>query len=154
MRIGFSFGLTSGVITTLGLLVGLSRGTSSRTAVLAGILTIAVADALSDAMGIHVSEEGEGVHTGREVWTSTLATFVSKLAVALTFAVPVLLLPLGTATVAAVVWGAALLAILSVVTARDQGVSPPRLVVEHLGLALLVVAGSYLVGLAIDAVLG
>lgn len=154
MRIGFSFGLTSGVITTLGLLVGLSRGTSSRTAVLAGILTIAVADALSDAMGIHVSEEGEGVHTGREVWTSTLATFVSKLAVALTFAVPVLLLPLGTATVAAVVWGAALLAILSVVTARDQGVSPPRLVVEHLGLALLVVAGSYLVGLAIDAILG
>ncbi len=113
-----------------------------------------MADALSDAMGIHVSEEGEGVHTGREVWTSTLATFVSKLAVALTFAVPVLLLPLGTATVAAVVWGAALLAILSVVTARDQGVSPPRLVVEHLGLALLVVAGSYLVGLAIDAVLG
>lgn len=154
MRVGFSFGLTSGVITTLGLLVGLSRGTSSRTAVLAGILTIAVADALSDAMGIHVSEEGEGVHTGREVWTSTLATFVSKLAVALTFAVPVLLLPLGTATVAAVVWGAALLAILSVVTARDQGVSPPRLVVEHLGLALLVVAGSYLVGLAIDAILG
>lgn len=153
MRIGFSFGLTSGVITTLGLLVGLSRGTSSRTAVLAGILTIAVADALSDAMGIHVSEEGEGVHTGREVWTSTLATFVSKLAVALTFAVPVLLLPLGAATVAAVVWGAALLALLSVVTARDQGVSPPRLVVEHLGLALLVVAGSYLVGLAIDAVL-
>jgi hypothetical protein len=83
-----SFGLTSGVITTLGLLVGLSAGTSSRTAVVAGILTIAVADSLSDALGIHMSEESEGVHAPREVWVATLATFGAKLVMALTFATP------------------------------------------------------------------
>ena len=39
---------------TLGLMVGLHAGTHSMPAVLGGILTIAVADAMSDALGIHV----------------------------------------------------------------------------------------------------
>ena len=54
---GVSFGLTSGTITTLGLIVGLHAGTHSRLAVIGGILTIAVADALSDALGMHIAEE-------------------------------------------------------------------------------------------------
>lgn len=56
-RTGLGFGLTSGVITTLGLMVGLHSGTNSKTAVIGGILVIAVADAFSDALGIHLSEE-------------------------------------------------------------------------------------------------
>jgi hypothetical protein len=51
LKIGFSFGLTSGVITTLGLMVGLHAGTHSKSVVLGGLLTIAVADAMSDALG-------------------------------------------------------------------------------------------------------
>jgi len=48
-KTGLSFGLTSGVITTLRLMVGLHSGTRSRTVVIGGILTIAIADAMSDA---------------------------------------------------------------------------------------------------------
>lgn len=40
---GVHFGLTSGVITTLGLMVGLHSGTHSLRAVAGGILTIAIA---------------------------------------------------------------------------------------------------------------
>jgi len=58
LRTGISFGLTSAVITTLGLMVGLHSGTGSRLVVLGGILTIAIADAFSDALGIHISEKG------------------------------------------------------------------------------------------------
>lgn len=54
---GLSFGLTSGVITTLGLIVGLHAGTHSRMVVIGGILTVAISDAMSDALGIHISEE-------------------------------------------------------------------------------------------------
>ena len=54
IRKGFGFGLTSGIITTLGLMIGLTFGTSSKAIVLGGIILIAVADALSDAMGMHV----------------------------------------------------------------------------------------------------
>lgn len=151
VRVGISFGLTSGVITTLGLLVGLSAGTSSRLAVLGGIFTIAVADSMSDALGIHVSEESEGVHTQREVWTATLATFATKLLTAVTFAIPVLLLDLDVAIVVALLWGAALLTVLSLDLARRQDVSPRSLIVEHLGVAALVVAAAHLVGLGISA---
>ncbi|KKK69804.1 hypothetical protein LCGC14_2930360, partial [marine sediment metagenome] len=48
IKTGFSFGLTSGIITTLGLMVGLSSGTKSRLAVIGGVLIIAIADSLSD----------------------------------------------------------------------------------------------------------
>ena len=150
VRVGISFGLTSGVITTLGLLVGLSAGTSSRLAVLGGIFTIAVADSLSDALGIHVSEESEGVHTQREVWTATVATFVTKLLTAMTFAIPVMLLDLEVAVVVAIVWGAAALTVLSLDLARRQRVDPWPLVIEHLVVAALVVIAAHLVGLVVS----
>ncbi len=52
LNTGISFGLTSGVITTLGLIVGLHSGTHSKLAIIGGIITIAIADAFSDALGI------------------------------------------------------------------------------------------------------
>jgi VIT1/CCC1 family predicted Fe2+/Mn2+ transporter len=151
LRVGMSFGVTSGIITTLGLLVGLSAGTSSRPAVLGGIFTIAVADSLSDALGIHISEESEGIHAQREVWTATVATFVTKLLTALTFAIPVGLLDLDAAVVVSIVWGASALTALSWDLARHQGLNPRPLVVEHLVVAALVVAAAHLVGLGISA---
>jgi hypothetical protein len=87
---GVHFGLTSGVITTLGLIVGLHSGTHSELAVLGGIVTIAVADGLSDALGIHIAKEAEQRHSTRHVWHATLATFVAKFGMAATFVVPVL----------------------------------------------------------------
>jgi VIT1/CCC1 family predicted Fe2+/Mn2+ transporter len=152
--VGISFGVTSGIITTIGLLVGLSAGTNSRTAVLAGILTIAVADSLSDALGIHVSEESEGVHTPREVWGATAATFAAKLIMALTFVIPVLLFPLDTAVIVAIVWGAISLTVLSIDMGRRQEVDPRPIVLEHLGVAALVVVAAHLLGLAVSAFLG
>lgn len=154
LSVGISFGVTSGIITTTGLLVGLSAGTSSRTAVLAGILTIAVADALSDALGIHISEENEGVHTPREVWAATAATFASKLLMALTFVIPVLLLPLDTAVIVAVLWGAIALTVLSIDLGRRQGIDPRPIVLEHLGVAILVVVAAQVLGFAVSALLG
>ena len=146
LRVGISFGLTSGVITTLGLLVGLSAGTSSRLAVVGGVFTIAVADSLSDALGIHVAEESEGVHSQREVWTATIATFVSKLLMALTFAIPVLVLDLDTAVIVSVVWGAAALSLLSWNLAQTQGVKARPIVTEHLAVAALVITVAHLLG--------
>ncbi len=104
LRTGITFGLTSAVITTLGLMVGLHSGTHSRTVVLGGILTIAIADAFSDALGIHVSEESENTHTTRQIWLSTFATFFAKFLFALTFAVPVFFLSLTTAIFVSLVW--------------------------------------------------
>jgi hypothetical protein len=58
---GLSFGLTSGAITTHGLLVGLAAGTESGVAVIGGVITISLTDAMSDALGVHISEESYGL---------------------------------------------------------------------------------------------
>jgi VIT1/CCC1 family predicted Fe2+/Mn2+ transporter len=146
IKTGFSFGLTSGVITTLGLIVGLNAGTRSELAVIGGILTIAVADAFSDALGIHISEESEIKHTAREIWESTASTFLSKFVFAMTFVVPILLFPLITAIIISIVWGLFLLGIFSFYIAREQKVKPWRVIMEHLIIAFVVIIVTNFVG--------
>lgn len=147
IKTGVSFGLTSAVITTLGLMVGLNAGTHSRLAVMGGILTIAVADAFSDALGIHIAEESENTHTPWEIWQATIATLLSKFLFALTFAIPVFFLELSTAVAVSVVYGLSILGLLSFFLARGQGDNPWKVIAEHLGIALLVIVVTHGVGL-------
>ncbi len=146
--------MTSGAITTLGLMVGLHSGTHSRLAVIGGILTIAIADAFSDALGIHVSEEAEHVHTEREIWASTIATFISKLFLALTFMIPVFLFELSTAILVSVVWGLTMLTLISWKIARKQGNTPWKVITEHVGIAMAVIVITHYVGDWIGATFG
>ncbi len=149
---GFSFGLTSGIITTLGLMVGLHSGTHSKLVVLGGILTIAIADAFSDALGIHISEESENKHTAKEIWESTIATFLSKLVFALTFIIPVLLFELSTAIVVSIIWGLSILGIVSFNIAIKQKTKPWKVIAEHLFIALLVIVITHYVGELISSI--
>jgi VIT1/CCC1 family predicted Fe2+/Mn2+ transporter len=145
-KTGLSFGLTSGVITTLGLMVGLHSGTHSRTIVIGGILTIAIADAMSDALGIHVSEESKNSGPTMQIWEATLATFLAKFVIALTFVIPVVVRPLDQAIVISVIWGLLLLAGLSLFVARAQAIAPWKVIGEHIVIALFVVASTHYVG--------
>lgn len=145
-KIGFSFGLTSGIITTLGLIVGLHASTHSRLVVIGGILIIAITDAFSDAMGIHMSEESEGKHSTKEIWESTICTFLTKFIFALTFVAPVLLLPLTTAIIVCVLWGVVLITLFSLYLARQQGTRFWRVASEHLLIMGLVIIVTHYVG--------
>jgi len=135
-------------------MVGLHSGTHSKLAVIGGILTIALADAFSDALGIHISEESEGRHASREIWESTIFTFSSKLVFALTFLIPVLLLELSTAVVVGIVWGLLVLSLLSYRIAREQKGSPWKVVSEHLIVALVVIVAAHYVGDWLSLALG
>lgn len=136
---GLSFGLTSGIITTLGMMVGLYSGTNSKLAVLGGILTIAIADAFSDALGIHISEESESHRTQKEVWESTFATFIAKLVFALTFVIPVLMFNLKEAVFVSIAWGLFLLGGISFFMARARKEAAWKVIGEHWIIALLVI---------------
>lgn len=146
IEVGYSFGLTSGIITTLGLMVGLNSGTNSKLAVLGGILTIAIADAFSDALGIHVSEESENKHSKKEIWESTLSTFLFKFVVASSFIIPVVFLALETAVVVGIIWGFLLLVVMSFRIAHVQNIKPRNVVLEHLTIALIVILLAQFIG--------
>jgi len=146
LKTGISFGLTSGIITTLGLMVGLNSGTHSRLAVIGGILTIAIADAFSDALGIHVSEESENKHSHKEIWESTSYTFLSKLIFSLTFLIPLLLLELSLAIIVSVIWGVFLMIVFNFYIAKDQKQKPWKVVAEHLLIVLVVIVLAHYIG--------
>jgi len=146
LKVGFSFGITSGIITTLGLMVGLHSGTHSRLAVVGGILIIAIADAFSDALGIHISEESENQHTPKQIWVSTISTFISKFFFSVTFVIPVLLLKLSTAVIVSIIWGFLMLAMLSYRISKEQKVNSWKVIGEHLLIASIVIIATHYLG--------
>lgn len=146
VRTGISFGLVSGIITTLGLIVGLNSGTHLKMVVVGGILVIAVADAFSDALGIHVSEESNKQRSGKEIWESTLSTFFSKFVIALTFLFPVLLFKLSLAIIISVIWGLLLIGFFSFYLAKQQKKKALPIVLEHIFIAILVIIITHYVG--------
>ena len=154
VRTGLFFGATSGVITTIGLITGLNAGTHSVTAVLGGIFVIALADAMSDALGIHLAEEAKPDATTQLIWSATVSTFLNKFVFALSFAVPLLLLPLDQAVIVSLVWGMLVIVVLSYFLARVQNASPVMIIAEHLGIAILVVVLSHLIGIWVSAKFG
>lgn len=137
---GFGFGVTSGIITTLGLTFGLAN-LGSKEIIIIGIITIAVADAFSDALGIHISEESEKKHKNseKEVWESTISTYLSKLIVASLFVIPFLFLTIKTSLIISVIYGTILLTFLSYDIAVKRKIKSWKVITEHLGIAFLVI---------------
>ena len=152
LKIGIFFGITSGIITTLGLMVGLYASTSSEMVVLGGILTIAVADSLSDALGIHMAEESVRGNTHKQVWESTIAAFFTKFLFALTFIIPVLFLALQTAIIISIVWGLISLIFINYFIAKDKNEKFWVLAAEHVSIAAVVIVATYFIGIWISTV--
>lgn len=143
---GLSFGVVSGIITTLGLIVGLHSGTHSRVVVLGGIFVIAIADALSDSLGIHISEEASNKSSSKEIWQSTFATFLAKFFVAMIFIIPIILFELNIAIIASVILGLFLISIFSYVIAKQNKAKPFPIVLEHLVISIAVIVITHYVG--------
>jgi len=147
LKTGFSFGLISGIITTIGLIVGLHSGTHSKFVIIGGILTIAIADAFSDALGIHISEESENKHSIREIWESTFSTFIAKFVFAMTFLAPILVFKnLSFAIIASIIWGLSCIGVFSYFMAKEQRVKPLKVVMEHIFIAFIVIVSTHFVG--------
>ncbi len=154
IRAGLGFGLTSSIITSLGLMVGLQAGTNSKLAVIGGIITIAVADSLSDSLGIHISKEAEDKHSGKEIWEATLSTLFFKFLFASTFIIPLLFFELNTAVVISIIWGLLLLSVFSYIIAKRNKENPWFTIGEHLTIALIVIVSTHFIGLAVDSIFG
>lgn len=148
---GFGFGITSGIITTLGMIVGLNAATNSEVAVIGGILTIAVADSLSDAFGIHISEEYSSKRSSSKgVWQSTFSTFFAKLFFALTFLVPFIIFSLSSAILVSILWGLSLITLFSYYLAKKKNSSMFKTISEHLAISIFVIVATNFLGKVIS----
>ena len=143
---GLSFGLTSGIITTLGIMIGLNTGTSLRIAVIGGILTVAIADAFSDALGIHMAEESIHRNSHKAIWEATIATFLTKFIIASSFIIAILFLDLSLAIKINLAWGLLLLVIFNYILAKQRNEKPFKIIAEHILIAAIVITITFFLG--------
>ena len=143
---GFGFGTASGVITTMGMIVGLYSSSAARLAIIGGIFTVSVADALSDALGEHISEESKTHPKARDVRNITISTFFSKLIIGLSFVIPFIFLPVGHAVLISVIYSALVLILLSLRIAKRTGQNRFEVITEHLLVGFAVVVITFFLG--------
>ena len=130
----------------MGLMVDINAITDSRIAVLGIIFTLAIADSMSDALGIHMAEEARTYSTTQSIWLATFTTFITKAVITLTFTLPVLLLNLKLAILISIIWGILLISSLSYKVAIDSHQNPIKVISEHLMLAFVVIVLSNFMG--------
>ena len=153
LKRGSGFGLTSAVITTLGMIVGLNSATHSRLAVIGGIIMIAIADSLSDGLGMHISEEfSRRKNKEKEIWRVMGFTILFKFIFAANFVIPFLILDLYNAIIISLVWGGLLISVFSFYLGRENKVNPLKVIAEHLIIASLVIVITYYLGILVGNV--
>jgi vacuolar iron transporter family protein len=141
----FSFGATSGIITNLGLITGLDTLAHPKMSIIGGILVIALADNISDSVGVHIYQESECINE-KEAWLSTITNFLARVLISATFIVLVAILPIKLAVPWSVLWGLTLLTIMSYTIAKGRKVNPLFAILEHLSIAVFVILASRIIG--------
>ena len=141
----FSFGATAAIITNLSLIVGLRTSGHAKLSIIGAMLVIALADNIADSAGIHIYQESECVET-KEIWLCTFTNFLTRVLISLTFISLVFFLSISAAVISSIIWGLLLLAAMSYFIARDKKINPYLAILEHLGIATIVIIGSNFVG--------
>lgn len=141
-----TFGGTAAIVTSMALITGLAAANASRHSVIGALLIIAVVDNLTDSLGIHMYQESECLEK-REAFIGTLANFATRLILCLSFVLIIAVLGVQAAAGWSVLWGMALLAVLSYFVARHRSLNTASEVAKHVAIALLVIFVSKGLGL-------
>jgi VIT1/CCC1 family predicted Fe2+/Mn2+ transporter len=150
---GLSFGSPAAIVTSMGLIVGLNAATTTKTAVVASLLVIGLADNLTDSLSVHIYQESESL-AHRRAFHTTISNFFARLVVTLSFVLLFVLSPGSTAIGACVIWGFVLLSGLSYLLAKARQVSAFSEICKHIGVAFAVIVISKMIGLWIQSVAG
>ncbi len=91
VRQGLFFGLNSGVITTTGLLAGLSQTTTNPLLIVVSIVSLAISDGASEAFGLFISKKAEKTSDKtKEPFVASMTLLITKAVIVLSFLIPFL----------------------------------------------------------------
>ncbi len=141
----YIFGSTAAIITNISLIVGLGSAGAGKGPILGGLLTIALADNISDSLGIHLYKETEGYGQRLSAF-ATLLNFTARLLVSGSFIAVALLFSTSTSIWLAIVWGLLLLIVLSYFITRANKTGTIREIAKHVLVAVVVIILSLFVG--------
>jgi vacuolar iron transporter family protein len=139
----FSFGATSSITTSLSLIVGFATTTHQKISIISALAILAVADNISDSLGIHIYRESEDAGQSK---LYTITNFLTRLILTGIFAAIVILLPNPYLVPIAIAFGMVVLSVLSYLIAIDQKINPFVEIPKHLAIAVIAMGASYFVG--------
>jgi len=139
----FSFGATSSITTSLSLIVGLDATAHPKITIISALAVLAIADNISDSLGIHMYREAENAH--QTTWY-TFTNFFTRLFLTCIFAAIVLFLPNQVMVPVTIALGMTVLSLLSYGIAVDQKISPHKEILKHLFIAVIAIVVSHFVG--------
>ena len=141
----FSFGGTSAIVTSMELIIGLSAAGGREATIVSGLLIAGFADNMTDSLSIHMYQEAERLKQTNALGV-TFVNFLARIIAALSFVAIVVALPAAYSGTVALLWGGLLLAVISYLLARERGIAPLGEVAKHLGVALVVILTSRIIG--------
>jgi hypothetical protein len=108
---GQLFGLISGSVTTMGVIIGLWQSHNNIPILLSAILSISLSDSFSDGFGMYFSQR---THLGQtESANIGIRTTFYKIIVTLSYAIPFLIFDINTAIRLNITWGCILISYAS-----------------------------------------
>jgi hypothetical protein len=140
-----SFGGTAAIVTSMALIAGLDAANAGKASTVSALLIAAVADNLTDSLSVHMYQESQRLEQ-KEVFLGTATNFATRLVVCLSFVLIVALFPAHVAASSGLVWGMALLIVLTYFLARYRGASTTSEIGKHAGAALVIIFVSKHIG--------
>ena len=78
-RQGIFFGINSGVLTTVGVIAGISQTTTNPMYVVISVISLAISDCIGEAYGMYLSKKAEQVNEqGNGPLNSLIGVFIAK----------------------------------------------------------------------------
>jgi VIT1/CCC1 family predicted Fe2+/Mn2+ transporter len=142
----FSFGITAAITTSLAIIIGLGPTHNPKIYIISTLLVLAIADNLTDSLGIHIYRESQCIGEERDTILNTISNFLTRLTIMIILIIFVYLLPMQYAILASVIVGLSLLIVLSYLIAIRQKKNPYKAVLEHIGIVVVVIIISYFLG--------
>jgi len=141
----YILGSSAAIITNIGLIVGLGSAWANKGPIIGGLLTFALADNISDSLGIQLYKESEGF--GKKLSTlATVLNFLSRLLVSFSFIAIVLIFSTSRAIIVGIVWALLLLTLVSHLVTRINRENSVKEILKHVLIAVIVIVVSRFVG--------
>jgi hypothetical protein len=143
LRQGIFFGANSGIITTLGLISGITQSTNNYIVVIVSVVSLAISDSVSEAYGLYISKKAEKLDdNSSSPMISFLGVLGMKFVIVMSFLIPFLfsknlkyfknlVWPLG--------WGIILLTILACQLAKMRNEKKEDYIFKHIIIVAIVV---------------
>lgn len=138
----FSFGATSAIITSIAIIIGLSKTINAKINIISALLIIAIADNISDTFGLHIHQESQKDNS-KEVKKITIGNFLARLIIIIVFIMFILLFSINLAIILSLLFSLGILIILSYYIAKNQKINPWKSIFHHLILAIVVVLSCF-----------